>query len=52
VRHELRLSPRSAPPLYRADHWFYGADGRPLAILGDVVGVGSQALNRLSAAPS
>ena len=52
VRHELRLSPGSAPPLYRADHWFYGADGRPLAILADVVGVGSQALNRLSAAPS
>ncbi|MGZ4195319.1 MAG: SDR family NAD(P)-dependent oxidoreductase [Solirubrobacteraceae bacterium] len=52
VRHELRIRPESAPPLCNADHWFYGADGRLLATLGGVVGVGTQALNRLSAAPA
>ncbi|HTY96173.1 MAG TPA: SDR family NAD(P)-dependent oxidoreductase, partial [Solirubrobacteraceae bacterium] len=52
VRHELRIRPESKPPLCHADHWFYGADGRPLALLRDVVGVGSQALNRLAGAPA
>ena len=32
------------------DHWFIGADGRLLATLTDVVGVGSKALNRLAGA--
>jgi Polyketide synthase dehydratase N-terminal domain len=52
VRHELRIRPESNPPLCHADHWFYGSDGRPLALLQDVVGVGSQALNRLAGAPA
>ena len=50
VRHELRISPAGAPPLCHADHWFSGADGRPLAVLQDVVGVGTQTLNRLAGA--
>ncbi|HSD78815.1 MAG TPA: hypothetical protein VLA98_15475, partial [Solirubrobacteraceae bacterium] len=50
VRLELRVAPAAAPPLCRADHWFYGPDGRLLATLGGVVGVGSKALNRLAAA--
>jgi hypothetical protein len=49
VRHELRIRPDSRPPLCHADHWFYGADGRLVATLEDVVGVGTQALNRLTA---
>ncbi|HTQ67172.1 MAG TPA: SDR family NAD(P)-dependent oxidoreductase [Solirubrobacteraceae bacterium] len=52
VRHELRIRPDSKQPLCHADHWFYGSDGRPLALLRDVVGVGSQALNRLAGAPA
>jgi NAD(P)-dependent dehydrogenase (short-subunit alcohol dehydrogenase family)/acyl carrier protein len=48
VRHELRVRPGCSAPMCRADHWFYGADGRPLALLEDVVGVGSRALNRLA----
>ena len=48
VRHELRIRPDSNAPLCHADHWFYGADGRLLATLEDVVGVGSKALNRLA----
>ncbi len=50
VRHELRIRPASNLPLCHADHWFYGADGRLLALLHDVVGVGTQALNRLAGA--
>jgi acyl transferase domain-containing protein/NAD(P)H-dependent flavin oxidoreductase YrpB (nitropropane dioxygenase family)/NAD(P)-dependent dehydrogenase (short-subunit alcohol dehydrogenase family) len=50
VRHELRIRPDSNLPLCHADHWFYGADGRLLALLHDVVGVGTQALNRLAGA--
>ena len=50
VRHELRIRPTSSEPLCHADHWFYGSDGRLIATLGDVVGVGTQALNRLAAA--
>jgi acyl transferase domain-containing protein/NAD(P)H-dependent flavin oxidoreductase YrpB (nitropropane dioxygenase family)/NADP-dependent 3-hydroxy acid dehydrogenase YdfG len=50
VRHELRIRPASSPPLCHADHWFYGSDGRLLAMLQDVVGVGTQALNRLAGA--
>jgi hypothetical protein len=49
VRHELRIRPTARPPLCRADHWFYDSDGRLIATLGDVVGVGTQALNRLAA---
>jgi hypothetical protein len=51
VRHELRIHSASSAPLCHADHWFYGADGRALAVLGDVVGVGTKALNRLVGAP-
>jgi acyl transferase domain-containing protein/NAD(P)H-dependent flavin oxidoreductase YrpB (nitropropane dioxygenase family) len=50
VRHELRIRPASSAPLCHADHWFFAADGRPLALLEDVVGVGAQALNRLAGA--
>ena len=50
VRHELRLRPDSERPLCRADHRFYLPDGRLLATLEDVVGVGSAALNRLASA--
>ena len=49
IRHELRIRPDSSQPLCHADHWFFGADGRLTATLGDVVGVGTQALNRLAA---
>jgi hypothetical protein len=50
VRHELRLRPDSERPLCRADHRFYLPDGRLLATLEDVVGVGTAALNRLAGA--
>jgi hypothetical protein len=50
VRHELRLRPGSERPLCRADHGFYLSDGRLLATLEDVVGVGTTALNRLAGA--
>jgi hypothetical protein len=50
VRHELRVRAESAPPFCRADHWFYSSDGRLLATLRDVVGVGTRALNRLAEA--
>ena len=50
VHHELRIQGQSAPPMCHADHWFFGADGRLLATLSDVVGVGTRALNRLAAA--
>jgi acyl transferase domain-containing protein/NAD(P)H-dependent flavin oxidoreductase YrpB (nitropropane dioxygenase family)/NAD(P)-dependent dehydrogenase (short-subunit alcohol dehydrogenase family) len=50
VRHELRIRPASSAPLCHADHWFYGSDGRLLALLEDVVGVGTQTLNRLAGA--
>jgi acyl transferase domain-containing protein/NAD(P)H-dependent flavin oxidoreductase YrpB (nitropropane dioxygenase family)/NAD(P)-dependent dehydrogenase (short-subunit alcohol dehydrogenase family)/acyl carrier protein len=50
VRHELRLRPDSERPLCRADHRFYLPDGRLIATLEDVVGVGSAALNRLAGA--
>ena len=50
MRHELRIRAASNLPLCHADHWFYGADGRLLALLHDVVGVGTQALNRLAGA--
>jgi acyl transferase domain-containing protein/NAD(P)H-dependent flavin oxidoreductase YrpB (nitropropane dioxygenase family)/NAD(P)-dependent dehydrogenase (short-subunit alcohol dehydrogenase family) len=50
VRHELRIRPESTLPLCHCDHWFFAADGRLLATLHDVVGVGTRALNRLAAA--
>jgi NAD(P)-dependent dehydrogenase (short-subunit alcohol dehydrogenase family) len=50
VRHELRIRPESTPPMCHCDHWFFAADGRLLATLHDVVGVGTRALNRLAAA--
>jgi acyl transferase domain-containing protein/NAD(P)H-dependent flavin oxidoreductase YrpB (nitropropane dioxygenase family)/NADP-dependent 3-hydroxy acid dehydrogenase YdfG len=50
VRHELRIRTDSSAPMCHADHWFYAADGRLLATLQDVVGVGTQALNRLAGA--
>lgn len=48
VRHELRVRETSRPPLCVADHWIYAADGRLLATLTGVQGVGSRALNRLA----
>ena len=50
IGHEMRIRPESAPPMCRADHWFIGADGRLLATLTNVVGVGTRALNRLATA--
>jgi Polyketide synthase dehydratase len=50
VRHEVVLRPDSAPPLCRMDHRFYFADGRLLATLDGVLGVGTAALNRLTGA--
>jgi hypothetical protein len=50
VSHEMRVRHSSRPPLCTADHLFRAADGRLLASLSDVVGVGTQALNRLAAA--
>jgi acyl transferase domain-containing protein/NAD(P)H-dependent flavin oxidoreductase YrpB (nitropropane dioxygenase family)/NAD(P)-dependent dehydrogenase (short-subunit alcohol dehydrogenase family) len=50
VRHELRIRPESESPICRADHRFHLADGRLLATLEDVVGVGTAALNRLTGA--
>jgi hypothetical protein len=50
VRHELRIRPESVPPLCHCDHWFYGADGRLLAAMTNVQGIGSKALNRLAGA--
>jgi acyl transferase domain-containing protein len=48
VRHELLVRPDSEPPLCRTDHRFHLSDGRLLATLGGVVGVGTAALNRLA----
>jgi NAD(P)-dependent dehydrogenase (short-subunit alcohol dehydrogenase family)/acyl carrier protein len=52
VRLELRIRRGSQPPLCHADHWFYDPADRLTATLGDVVGVGTQALNRLAGARS
>ncbi|WP_341716227.1 SDR family NAD(P)-dependent oxidoreductase [Micromonospora sp. FIMYZ51] len=51
VRHELRIRPASQPPLCHADHYFRDADGRLLAVVTDMVGVGSRALHRLADTP-
>jgi hypothetical protein len=48
IRHELRIRPESSPPLCHCDHYFYAQDGRLLAAMTDVQGVGSKALNRLA----
>jgi hypothetical protein len=48
VRHELIVRPDSEAPFCRCDHRFHLADGRPLATLEGVVGVGTAALNRLA----
>ena len=50
VRHELRIRAESKPPLCNTDHWFYAPDGRPVAVMQGVVGVGAQKLNRLAGA--
>ena len=50
IRHELVVRPDSQAPLCRCDHRFHLADGRLLATLEGVVGVGSAALNRLAGA--
>ena len=42
VRHELRIRPESVRPSATADHYFYGADGRLLATLTNVAGIGQQ----------
>jgi NAD(P)-dependent dehydrogenase (short-subunit alcohol dehydrogenase family) len=49
ARHEMRIRGESNPPMCHVDHWFYGSDGRLIATLTDVVGVGARALNRLAA---
>jgi hypothetical protein len=46
----LHVRPDSERPLCRTDHRFYLPDGRLLATLDDVVGVGTAALNRLASA--
>jgi len=48
VAHEMRIRGESNPPMCHVDHWFYGSDGRLLATLTNVVGVGTKALNRLA----
>jgi acyl transferase domain-containing protein/NAD(P)H-dependent flavin oxidoreductase YrpB (nitropropane dioxygenase family)/NADP-dependent 3-hydroxy acid dehydrogenase YdfG len=48
VRHELLVRPDSEPPFCRCDHRFHLPDGRLLATLEGVVGVGTAALNRLA----
>ena len=48
VRHELRIRPESVAPLCHCDHYFFGADGRLLAAMTNVQGIGSKALNRLA----
>jgi NAD(P)-dependent dehydrogenase (short-subunit alcohol dehydrogenase family)/acyl carrier protein len=50
VRHELRIRADAKPPLCNTDHWFYAPDGRLIATMQGVVGVGAQALNRLAGA--
>jgi hypothetical protein len=44
----MRIRGESNPPMCHVDHWFYGSDGRLLATLTNVVGVGTKALNRLA----
>ncbi|GIJ25223.1 hypothetical protein Vqi01_03850 [Micromonospora qiuiae] len=48
IRHELRIRSASRPPLCRADHYFHDGEGRLLAVITDMVGVGSRALHRLA----
>jgi hypothetical protein len=50
VRHELRIDPVSNSPLCQADHWFFDPEGRLIAQLQGVVGVGARTLNRLAGA--
>jgi hypothetical protein len=47
---ELHVRPSSRSPLCHADHVLRDAAGRVLAVLEDVVGTGSEALNRLAGA--
>jgi acyl transferase domain-containing protein/NAD(P)H-dependent flavin oxidoreductase YrpB (nitropropane dioxygenase family)/NAD(P)-dependent dehydrogenase (short-subunit alcohol dehydrogenase family)/acyl carrier protein len=47
---ELHVRPSSRAPLCHADHVLRDPGGRVLAVLDDVVGTGSEALNRLSGA--
>jgi acyl transferase domain-containing protein/NAD(P)H-dependent flavin oxidoreductase YrpB (nitropropane dioxygenase family)/NAD(P)-dependent dehydrogenase (short-subunit alcohol dehydrogenase family) len=47
---ELHVRPSSRAPLCHADHVLRDASGQVLAVLDDVVGTGSEALNRLSGA--
>jgi hypothetical protein len=49
LRHELRISPDTHPPLVRADHYIYDADQRLRGVLYGMEGTGSPALNRLAA---
>ena len=48
IRHELRIRSESRAPLCHADHYFHDGDGRLLAVITDMVGVGSRALHRLA----
>jgi hypothetical protein len=45
---ELHVRPSSRAPLCHADHVFRDARGQVLAVFDDVVGTGSEALNRLA----
>jgi hypothetical protein len=46
---EMRIRQESQNPLCHADYHLFGPDGRPLAVVTDMVGAGSRALNRLAA---
>ena len=52
LRLELRIRPESSPPLCHCDHYFYAPDGRLVAVMTNVQGVGSKALNRLAGVTS
>lgn len=47
---DVRLRPGSRAPLCHMDHVLRAPDGRVLAVMEDVVGTGSKALNRLASA--
>src|SRR5581483_11027444 len=42
IRHELRIRPESSTPLCHCDHYFYAHDGRLVAAMLDVQGIGSK----------
>ncbi len=48
IRHELRIDAATRAPIVVADHYLYAPDGRLLAVLHGMEGVGAKALNRLA----